>query len=175
MSLPLQSGIPMREVQPLESKSAHGVWKKTVMWQKKTVVRQQWTRPAVQSHNQTMCLIVILRMRFILCTQNTKIILNLKLDDKLELLRTCARELREAADIIKAQLPHHNRVWINSMVDRNIGGDVSQLVKYIRHMESTGRCRRNTWPRTGDREAIRCSRNTMGYQLRDCASLQPHG
>ena len=52
------------------------------------------------------------------------------------------------------------------MVSRNLGGDVSLMVKDIRHVEKTGRRRDRTWALDGDREGMRRSQNTMGYQLR---------
>lgn len=82
------------------------------------------------------------------------------------MLQTRADELVEGARIIKSQLRHENRIWMNSMLSRNIGGDVSDLVRDVRFLEVSGRQRDNTWPQPGDREAQRRSRNTMGYQVR---------
>lgn len=76
-----------------------------------------------------------------------------------------ANELEDAVRIIRSQLPYKNRIWISSMVDRNIGGDVSLLVSDVRHFEVTGRSRETTLPRRGDRDGSRRSRNTMGYQM----------
>jgi hypothetical protein len=77
-----------------------------------------------------------------------------------------ADELEEAAHIIKSQLPHANRIWISSMISQNIGSDASHLVQDIRHVEVSGRRRKTTWPRLGDRKDARRSRNTMCYQVR---------
>jgi hypothetical protein len=77
-----------------------------------------------------------------------------------------ADELVEAAGIIRSQLPHRNRIWIKSMASRDIGNDISRLVKDVQHVEKTGHRRQPTWLRAGDSEAIRRSRNTMGYQVR---------
>ena len=52
------------------------------------------------------------------------------------------------------------------MVSRNLGGDVSLLVKDIRYVEQTGRRQDRTWAPSGDREGMRRSQNTMGYQMR---------
>jgi hypothetical protein len=62
-------------------------------------------------------------------------------------------ELVEAAEIIRSQLPHKNRIWINSMVSQDIGADVSRLVKDVHYVEKTGRRRPCTWARTGDHKA----------------------
>ena len=89
-----------------------------------------------------------------------------KLQTKINALRMQADELIEAAEIIRSQLPHENHIWINSMVLQDIGTDVSQLVQDVHYVEKTGTRRPWTWPRAGDHEAVRCSRNTMGYQIR---------
>lgn len=81
------------------------------------------------------------------------------------MLQTRADELVEGARIIKSQLRHENRIWMNSMLSRNIGGDVSDLVRDVRFLEVSGRQRDNTWAQPGDREAQRHSQNTMGYQV----------
>jgi len=89
-----------------------------------------------------------------------------KLRIKINTLSIRADELDEAAEIIQSQLPHKNRIWINSIMSQDIGADVSHLVKDVQHVEKTGRRRPRTWARAGDREAARTSRNTMGYQIR---------
>ena len=89
-----------------------------------------------------------------------------KLKTKINALSMRAEELIEAAEIIRSQLPHENRIWINSMVSQDIGGDVSRLVQDVHYVEKTGTWRPRTWPRAGDHEAARRSRNTMGYQIR---------
>ena len=40
------------------------------------------------------------------------------------------------------------------------------MVKDIRYVEQTGRRRDLTWAHAGDREGMRRSQNTMGYQVR---------
>ena len=40
------------------------------------------------------------------------------------------------------------------------------MVQDIRYVEQTGRRRTLTWAHPGDREGMRRSQNTMGYQLR---------
>jgi len=85
----------------------------------------------------------------------------------MRMLSVRATELLEASELIENQLVHWNRIWVSSMVDRNIGGDVSLLLKDVRHVEVTGRNREPTWARPGDRDAARRSRNTMGYQVRE--------
>ena len=91
---------------------------------------------------------------------------NLKLQTKINALYMRADELVEAAEIIRSQLPHQNRIWINSMASQDIGADVSRLVQDVQYIEKTGTRRPRTWPRAGDHEAARRSRNTMGYQIR---------
>ena len=93
-----------------------------------------------------------------------------QLEKKVKQLQRRAGELREAADIIEAQLPFRNKIWVNSMVDRNLGGDVSQFLGDVRHVEKTGRKRDTTWAQKGDREGQHRSRNTMGYQPRSNTS-----
>ena len=89
-----------------------------------------------------------------------------KLQTQINALSIRADELVQAAKIIRSQLPHRNPIWINSMASRNLGGDVSLMVKDIRYVEQTGRRRDRTWAQAGDREGMRRSQNTMGYQVR---------
>ena len=56
----------------------------------------------------------------------------------MRMLSVRATELLEASELIENQLVHWNRIWVSSMVDRNIGGDVSLLLKDVRHVEVTG-------------------------------------
>jgi hypothetical protein len=61
--------------------------------------------------------------------------------------------VEEAAQVIRSQLHHQNHLWLNSMVTRNVGGNVGLLVKDVRHVETTGvtgRNRETTWPQLGD-------------------------
>ncbi|PIL26554.1 hypothetical protein GSI_12312 [Ganoderma sinense ZZ0214-1] len=88
-----------------------------------------------------------------------------ELDQKTDKLKRRVKELRQAADLIEAQLPFKNKIWIGSMVDRNIGGDVSLFLGDVRHFQKTASTRSTTWAKKGDREGQRRSRNTMGYQL----------
>ena len=90
--------------------------------------------------------------------------IELQMEKKARQLQRRAEELREAADLIDMQLPFRNKIWINSLVNHNLGGDVSQFLADVRHVEKTGRKRDPTWARKGDREGQRRSRNTMGYQ-----------
>ncbi|THH12617.1 hypothetical protein EW146_g7526 [Bondarzewia mesenterica] len=84
---------------------------------------------------------------------------------KVRVLERTTRDLIEAGEIILDQLPHRNNIWINSMHQQNIGAVAGHLVHDVRWVEATGHVRENTWPQTGDLEALRRSRNTMGYQV----------
>ncbi|KAK7034387.1 SWIM-type domain-containing protein [Favolaschia claudopus] len=69
--------------------------------------------------------------------------------------------LREQAD----HACHDNRVWLRSMKSHNIGGDVAQMVKDVRHVTDTAReTRATTWPQ-GSKQSARYTRNTMGYKV----------
>ena len=78
-----------------------------------------------------------------------------------------ASELEQGAAILRSQLKHKSRIWMGSIVNRNIGGDVSDLVHDVCRLEITERSRDNTWAPSGDHDAQRRSQNTMGYQVRD--------
>lgn len=80
-------------------------------------------------------------------------------------LQDRANSFRKAADLIEAQLKYRNRIWMKSVRDRDLGGDVRHFVTDIRRAEETGRIRDNTWGKPGDRVANRRMRNTMGYQF----------
>lgn len=77
-----------------------------------------------------------------------------------------ANELEDAVRIIQSQPPYKNRIWVSSMVDRNVGGDVSlpvvsDVVYFeVRHVKQHGREKVIAAARDGSR---RRSRNTMGY------------
>ena len=92
----------------------------------------------------------------------------LQLDKLVHDLQDRANNFRKAADLIEAQLKYRNRIWMKSVRDRDLGGDVHHFVTDIRQVEETGRTRDNTWGKTGDRTANRRMRNTMGYQTGKC-------
>jgi hypothetical protein len=81
-------------------------------------------------------------------------------------LQKRAEELERGAAILRAQIPHRNKLWMSSVVKRNIGGDVSKMVADIRRFETTSRVRDTTWAKKGDKESSRRVQNTMGYQVR---------
>lgn len=74
--------------------------------------------------------------------------------------------MEHAAAIFRAQVLHRDKLWMRSMVERKIGGNVGQVVADIHRFEATSRVRDTTWPKKGDKEGHRRSRNTMGYQVR---------
>ncbi|KAJ7763778.1 hypothetical protein B0H16DRAFT_1801158 [Mycena metata] len=80
------------------------------------------------------------------------------------LLRRAA-ELEQAAAILRAQVPHRNKLWMSSIARRNIGADVGQMVADIRRFESTAHVRDTTWAKKGDKDDRRRKENTMGYQI----------
>jgi hypothetical protein len=69
--------------------------------------------------------------------------------------------LQHAARILKAQAKHRNRIWMKSIVDRDIGRDASDLVKDVKHFEKTSQKMHATWPK--NRQDARRVKNTMGY------------
>ncbi|KAJ7792982.1 hypothetical protein B0H14DRAFT_2623333 [Mycena olivaceomarginata] len=66
-----------------------------------------------------------------------------------------AYEFEKAAAILRAQVPHRNKLWMSSIVsrDRDIGRDVGQSVADIGRFERTSHARDPTWARPGDKEA----------------------
>lgn len=74
-----------------------------------------------------------------------------------------AVDMRRAADIFESQARHRNRIWMKSMVDRDIGRDVHDLVKDVDRFENTGRTRDKTWADPKKAKEVRQMRNTMGY------------
>ncbi|KAJ7679517.1 hypothetical protein DFH06DRAFT_1316415 [Mycena polygramma] len=78
-------------------------------------------------------------------------------------LLNCADDLEKAAAILRAQVPHRNRLWLSSIVKQDIGGDVTQMVADIHRFETTSRVRDTTWPQ--DKKERRRTQNTMGYQI----------
>ena len=89
-----------------------------------------------------------------------------------QMLSIQAEELDDGARIIKTQLTHKNPIWIQSILSRNIGGNVSDLVHDVCRLELTGRQHENTWAPAGDHDAQRCSRNTTGYQVKERSTQQ---
>ena len=78
-----------------------------------------------------------------------------------------ASKLEQGAAILRSQLKHKSWIWMRSIVNRNIGGDVSDLVHDVCRLEITGQLQDNTWAPSGDHNAQHRSRNTMGYQVHD--------
>ncbi|KAK6991636.1 hypothetical protein R3P38DRAFT_2459121, partial [Favolaschia claudopus] len=79
-------------------------------------------------------------------------------EDRIKDLEKGIEILREQAD----HACHDNRVWLRSMKSHNIGGDVAQMVKDVRHVTDTAReTRATTWPQ-GSKQSARYTRNTMG-------------
>jgi hypothetical protein len=109
------------------------------------------------------------RSNFLVSSSHWRLV-GLQLARKIEALNIRADQLVLAADIIRSQLPHRNRIWISSMVDRDIGHDVANVVLDVQHVERTGRRRDNTWATPGNKVAQRRSRNTMGYQVRSTST-----
>ncbi|KAJ7688240.1 hypothetical protein B0H17DRAFT_1135699 [Mycena rosella] len=81
-----------------------------------------------------------------------------------EYLPRQADEFIRAAEILRAHVPHKNRIWMSSIVKRDIGHNVSLMVADINRHEHRAQKRDNTWPKNGDKEGARHSQNTMGYQ-----------
>ncbi|KAJ6601866.1 hypothetical protein DFH09DRAFT_1270764 [Mycena vulgaris] len=74
-------------------------------------------------------------------------------------------ELRDGINILEEQLatPGQSKVWLKSMKDRNIGHDVAQMAKDVRHFTQTGQIRPTTWAKAGSKSSARYTGNTMGY------------
>ncbi|KAJ7938747.1 hypothetical protein B0H13DRAFT_1851335 [Mycena leptocephala] len=62
-------------------------------------------------------------------------------DNVREFIQQRINELREGANILEGQLrnPEASKIWLKSMKNRNIGGDVSKMVSDIQHFTQTGR------------------------------------
>ncbi|KAJ6592145.1 hypothetical protein DFH09DRAFT_1136732, partial [Mycena vulgaris] len=85
------------------------------------------------------------------------------IDEYSDHLRKRADELEQAAAILCAQIPHTNNLWMASIVKRNVGQDVGQMVGDIRKFEGTARVRNTTWGK--DKKGRRSMQNTMEYQI----------
>lgn len=73
-----------------------------------------------------------------------------------------AKALEDAAMIMRAQIPHRNRLWLQGVVEANIGKDVIQWRDDIASHEAM-RSQTTTWggqSKAGKRKA----RAVMGYQ-----------
>ncbi|KAJ6549732.1 hypothetical protein B0H19DRAFT_1073653 [Mycena capillaripes] len=66
-------------------------------------------------------------------------------------------ELPKAADLIEEKLatPGPSKLWLKSMKNKNIGGDVSKMVHDIQHFKITGKISRNTWTEGGNKKSAR--------------------
>ncbi|KAK7052648.1 hypothetical protein R3P38DRAFT_2501889 [Favolaschia claudopus] len=78
------------------------------------------------------------------------------------------KELEKGIEILREQADnacHDNRVWLRSMKSHNIGGDLAQMAKDVRHFTDTAReTRATTWAQ-GTKQSARYTRNTMGYKV----------
>jgi hypothetical protein len=91
-----------------------------------------------------------------------------QVDEYAEKIKKRAEELQRGAEMMLSQLAHRNKIWMKSVVDRNLGADISAMVEDIRHFERStriGNADNLTWARPGDKHSSRRVRNTMGYQV----------
>ncbi|KAJ7441024.1 hypothetical protein B0H11DRAFT_1933173 [Mycena galericulata] len=86
-------------------------------------------------------------------------------DEVQEFMKKRISELRKAADIMEGQLANaqESKIWLKSMKNKNIGGDVSKMVADVHHLTETGTIRRTTWAKAGNKNSARYTQNTMGY------------
>ncbi|KAF8209912.1 hypothetical protein K438DRAFT_1960133 [Mycena galopus ATCC 62051] len=89
-----------------------------------------------------------------------------EIDDHAEYLLKRAAEFEQAAAILRAQVPQRNKLWMSSVVKRDIGADVGHMLDDIRRFESTSQTRDTTWAKGKDKVSRRRVQNTMGYQIR---------
>ncbi|KAJ7882346.1 hypothetical protein B0H14DRAFT_2565337 [Mycena olivaceomarginata] len=80
-------------------------------------------------------------------------------------LQKRADKFEQAAAILRAQVPRRNKLWMSSVVNGDIGRDVSQMVTDIHRFERTSRVRDTTWAKNRDKEGRRQMQNTIGYQI----------
>jgi hypothetical protein len=73
----------------------------------------------------------------------------------------------EAAQIPHSQIPHHNQIWMKSIVDRKLGHGVTDFVADIHHFESTGQKCDTTWGEGRSKVEKWQVQNTMGYQTQE--------
>ncbi|KAK7005392.1 hypothetical protein R3P38DRAFT_2516762 [Favolaschia claudopus] len=76
-------------------------------------------------------------------------------------------KLEEGARILREQLktPAQSRLWLRSIKNNNIGGDVSHMVGDVHHFAGpTTGTSRTTWAKPGNKGSARYTKNTMGYQ-----------
>ncbi|KAJ7230875.1 hypothetical protein C8J57DRAFT_1582643 [Mycena rebaudengoi] len=78
-----------------------------------------------------------------------------QVDMYVDALQKRAEELERGAAILRAQIPHRNKLWMSSVVKRNIGGDVSKMVADIRRFETTSRLELRARSAQG-RSDVRC-------------------
>ncbi|KAJ7062609.1 hypothetical protein C8F01DRAFT_1134708 [Mycena amicta] len=81
--------------------------------------------------------------------------------DACDWLQDRVTELESGIAMMKQQLAHpaQAQIWLRSMKRQNMGADVAQLVRDVRHSTETGRKRPSTWGKD------RYTQNTMGYHV----------
>ena len=92
-----------------------------------------------------------------------------------QIIELQASELKEGATILCSQLMHKCQIWMCSTVNCNVGGNVSDLVCDVCHLENMGQLRENTWALSRDHNAQHQSCNTMGYQVCNQGTEHSHG
>ncbi|KAG5634669.1 hypothetical protein H0H81_001198 [Sphagnurus paluster] len=95
-----------------------------------------------------------------------------ELDQLEEQARIIGKALVDSGLAILSQAPHQNRIWLNSIVDRQFGCDQQHFADDIRHFEETGRSRDTTWAEGRGKIEKRRVQNTMGYQVRRAEELE---
>ncbi|KAG9045114.1 hypothetical protein FS837_007016 [Tulasnella sp. UAMH 9824] len=86
-------------------------------------------------------------------------------------LSRLAKRLHQASDILDAQLPHENIIWmqnIRATLSEEWEGKLESLLTDVRKYERSGT--NPTWPRNPKEQAA--SRHTMGYQLKSTHRLE---
>ena len=84
--------------------------------------------------------------------------------------KKCIQELEEFLRKWKQQLTYpDSHLWMKGLMSRNVGGDISQVLEDLNHIEATGRVCGTTWGSGGPGGSCkgnkRWARNVMGYQV----------
>ena len=66
-------------------------------------------------------------------------------------VREWADRIEEGVKILREQAANPNTIWLGSMIRREMGKDVRDMVEDVRRVEGTARKRDNTWAKTGNK------------------------
>ncbi|KAJ7195621.1 hypothetical protein GGX14DRAFT_537218 [Mycena pura] len=90
---------------------------------------------------------------------------DMEIDGNTEWLKQRITDIKAGVAMMEQQAenPRAAKMWVRSMKRANIGKDITEMARDVRHFTETGHKRPTTWAKQGNKASERYTRNTMGY------------